>query len=251
MTNLSEPQSEMSWMRTRSRCCRWPRVRRYPLRRFFLNTTSLGPRTLSTTTPETAAPSIVGPPTRTPPSPCTMSTRSKVTFSTFLPLTGWISTSITSPRSTRYCLPPLSMIANIKLSRDPTDWADSAQKRKAKGTTGRGERSNRRGPRPPGPAAASLPLPEGQREVGARFRPRPDRDALRCLIGLFEGVTLQARGVARHLDPLVPHAQGVGARRHALEREAAVFAGDRVVGVGRHHQVAAHPGMARLAGERH
>jgi hypothetical protein len=57
----------------------------------------------------TLAPATVGVPTRVSPSPLTRSTRSKVMVEPAS--TGSFSTETTSPTLTRYCLPPVSMIA--------------------------------------------------------------------------------------------------------------------------------------------
>src|SRR5918999_1947260 len=102
----------MPSMRTRCRCCRWPVVRRYVVRFFFLKTRIFGPFTSPTREAVTAAPSSAGLPCWVPSSPATMSTRSKRTFPSS-PGAARSSISITSPGATRYCLPPLSITAYI------------------------------------------------------------------------------------------------------------------------------------------
>src|ERR1700761_4660640 len=102
-------------MRTRCMCCRLPRVLRCVLRRLCLKTRILGPSDSPTSEAVTTAPSTSGLPTDVE-SPPTISTRSKRTvefFSASSPTEASSSTSSSSPASTRYCLPPLSITANM------------------------------------------------------------------------------------------------------------------------------------------
>src|SRR6185295_3658583 len=102
----------MPSMRTRCRCWRWPVVRRYVVRFFFLKTRIFGPFTSPTSEAVTAAPSSAGLPCSVPSSLAIISTRSKRTAPPS-PGAARSSISITSPGATRYCLPPLSITAYI------------------------------------------------------------------------------------------------------------------------------------------
>src|SRR6187399_982577 len=89
---------------------RWPRDRRIPFRRFFLNTRILGPRLSPSTTAMTLAPETNGvPATMSPPSLATKSTL--VTDTSSPALAAKWSTSTVVPGVTFSCRPPLWIIA--------------------------------------------------------------------------------------------------------------------------------------------
>src|SRR6476620_1156741 len=106
---------------------RWPRDRRMPFRRFFLNTRILGPRLSPSTTATTLAPETNGvPATMSPPSVATKSTL--VTDTSSPALAAKWSTSTVVPGVTFSCRPPLWIIAyTTRLLRssypDPDLWA--------------------------------------------------------------------------------------------------------------------------------
>src|SRR6476660_2846738 len=106
---------------------RWPRDRRMPFRRFFLNTRIFGPRLSPSTTATTLAPETNGvPATMSPPSLATKSTL--VTDTSSPALAAKWSTSTVVPGVTFSCRPPLWIIAyTTRLLRssypDPDLWA--------------------------------------------------------------------------------------------------------------------------------
>src|SRR5229473_896525 len=108
------PSVRISVMRTTENSWRWPRLRREFLRRRFLNAMTFSPRPCSTISPATVAPATIGLPITTL-SPPTSSTSPNWTASP-----GWpeiLSTVIRSCSATRYCFPPVLMIANMARSR--------------------------------------------------------------------------------------------------------------------------------------
>src|SRR4029079_11952563 len=97
-------------MRTRVSTLRCPRVLRNPLRRFFLNTRSLGPRASPSTTPTTFALATNGAPATMSPASFSMSsTWSNVKAEPCSP--GVPSISITAPGVTLICRPRVWTIA--------------------------------------------------------------------------------------------------------------------------------------------
>src|SRR5215217_1204033 len=107
--HLQLNQALIAVIATRVSDWRWPVRRRYRFFGLYLNTTIFGPRYCCSTWAWTVAPATSGVPTLAEPSPPTMSTRSNV-----IPEPGStdsFSIESVSPTVTRYCLPPVSMMA--------------------------------------------------------------------------------------------------------------------------------------------
>src|SRR2546422_832008 len=107
------PSVRISVTRTSVNSCPCPRFRREFFLRRFLKAMTFGPRPCSRTSAATEAPEMLGAP-RVTLSPPTTRTSPNWMISPGSPLT--FSTLITSSATTRYCLPPVLMTANIVLS---------------------------------------------------------------------------------------------------------------------------------------
>src|SRR5215217_4224440 len=107
--HLQLNQALIAVMATRVSDWRWPVRRRYRFFGLYLKTTIFGPRYCCSTCAWTVAPASKGVPILADPSPPTMSTRSNVISE---PCSiGSFSIDSVSPTATRYCLPPVSMMA--------------------------------------------------------------------------------------------------------------------------------------------